>query len=195
MVNVFIVLKGAKRMSFSKKSILTLFTACLLICTFSAAVSAELKIGYVQPSVIFSQYQPYLEAEKKIREFEQSEVSKLQQEGDKLKQNYENAQKQQALMSDEMRAAKQQELETQRDALDRAYDDLYNQETGSLAQKQKEMIAPIIEEINTILNRIGEEQEYDFILNPEEGGVLYANEAYDISEYVLEELNKGIASQ
>jgi len=167
----------------------------LLVSSFSGTVFAQLKIGYVQPSYIFSKYEPYIEAEKKIREFEQAEVAKLQKEGEDFKQKVENAQKQQALMSDEMRAAKQQELETQRNALDRAYDELYNQESGLLAKKQKELISPIIEEINTILNKIGKDDEYDFILNPEEGGVLYANETYDISDYILEELNKGIVSQ
>ena len=167
----------------------------LMVSSFSGAVFAQLKIGYVQPSYIFSKYEPYIEAEKKIREYEQTEVAKLQKEGEDFKIKVENAQKQQALMSDEMRASKAQELETQRNALDRAYDDLYNQETGLLAKKQKEFIAPIIEEINTLLNRIGKDEGYDFILNPEEGGVLYANEEYDIYEYILEELNKGIVSQ
>lgn len=182
-------------MSLTKKSILILFLVSLLVSSFSITVFAQLKIGYVQPSYVFSKYEPYIEAEKKIREFEQTEVGKLQKEGENLKQKFEDAQKQAALMSDEMRAAKAEELDTQRQALDKAYDDLYNQETGLLAKKQKELIAPIIEEINTILNRIGKDEEYDYILNPEEGGVLYASDEYDISEHILEELNKGIISQ
>ncbi|MFC1650778.1 OmpH family outer membrane protein [Candidatus Latescibacterota bacterium] len=181
-------------MSLTKKSILILFLACLLVSSFSITVFAQLKIGYVQPSYIFSKYEPYIEAERKIREYEQAEAEKLQKEGDNLKQKYETAQKQAALMSDDMRASTSEELDKQRAALELAYDDLYNQETGLLAKKQKELISPIIEEINTIFNRIGKDEEYDYILNPEEMGVLYADEKHDISEQVLEELNKGTVS-
>ncbi|MFC1538550.1 OmpH family outer membrane protein [Candidatus Latescibacterota bacterium] len=182
-------------MSLTKKSIFILFFVSVLVSSFSITVFAQLKIGYIQPSLIFSKYEPYIEAEKKIREFEKTEMDNLQKEGENYKKKFEDAQKQAALMSDEMRASKAEELNTQREALDKAYDDLYNQDTGLLANRQKELIAPIIEEINTILNRIGKEEGYDYIINPEEGGILYANEKYDISEQILEELNKGIASQ
>ncbi|MFC1489909.1 OmpH family outer membrane protein [Candidatus Latescibacterota bacterium] len=182
-------------MSLTKKSILILFLAGVMVSSFSATVFAQLKIGYVQPSYIFSKYEPYLEAERKITEFQKTEDAKLEKEGQLFTQKYEDAQKQANLMSAEIRAAKGAELEAQRDALDASYDLVYNQDTGLLVQKQQELIAPIIEEINAILNRIGEEEEYDFILNPEEGGVLYANDAYDISDKILDELNKGIISQ
>ena len=67
---------------------------------------------------------------------------------------------------------------------------------GCFSNLQKEeLISPIINDINEILNRIGKEEEYDYIFDAEQGGVLFADEKYDISEYILEELNKGISSQ
>jgi outer membrane protein len=182
-------------MSFTRKTIILFFLVSLLISAFSVSAFAQLKIGYVRPSYIFGKYEPYGEAERKIKEFGKAEDDKLQKEGESLKKKYEDAQKQAALMSDEMRAAKAEELAKQRDALDRAYDELYNNESGFLVKKQGELISPIIDEINEILNRIGKEEEYDYILDAEQGGVLYANEKYDISDYILEELNKGISSQ
>ena len=41
---------------------------------------------------------------------------------------------------------------------------------------------------------IGKEENYDYIFDAE-GPVLYANEKYDISDYILEELQKDITSQ
>ena len=73
--------------------------------------------------------------------------------------------------------------------------ELYNNESGLLVKRQEELISPIINDINEILNRIGKDEEYDYILDAEQGGVLYANEEHDISDYILEELNKGISSQ
>ena len=182
-------------MSFTRKTIILFFLVSLLISAFSVSAVAQLKMGYVRPSYIFGKYEPYREAERKIKELEKVEIDKLQKEGESLKKKYEDAQKQAALMSDEMRAAKADELAKQRDALDRAYDELYNNETGLLVKRQEELISPIINDINEILNRIGKDEEYDYILDAEQGGVLYADEKHDISDYILEELNKGISSQ
>jgi len=182
-------------MSFTRKTIILFFLTSMIISAFSVSAFAQLKIGYVRPSYIFGKYEPYREAERKIKEFEKTEMDKLQKEGESFKQKYEDAQKQQALMSDEMRAAKAEELAKQREALDRAYDELYNQETGLLVKRQEELISPIINDINEILNRIGKDEDYDYIFDAEQGGVLFADEEYYISDYILEELNKEISSQ
>lgn len=182
-------------MSFTRKTLILFFLTSMIISAFSVSAFAQLKIGYVRPSYIFGKYEPYREAERKIKELEKTEMDKLQKESESLKKKYEDAQKQAALMSDEMRAAKTEELTKQRNALDRAYDELYNTESGLLVKRQEELVSPIIKDINEILNRIGKEEEYDYIFDAEQGGVLFADEKYDISDYILEELNKGISSQ
>ena len=98
-------------------------------------------------------------------------------------------------MSAEAQANTEQELLKQKEALDKAYEALYNNQSGSIARKQNDFMTPVINDINEILTRIGENEGYDFILDAEQGGVLFANEKHDISDYILEELNKGVSSQ
>ncbi len=154
---------------------------------------AELKIGYIRPQYIFEKYAPYNEAWKKLQDFEKSEMSELQKEGEAFQQKVQEASKQAVLMSDEMKLQTQQELATQKEALDKAYDELYRQ-GGIIERKQQELIEPIIKDINDVLMRIGENNDYDYILDAEDG-ILFADEQYDISDIVLEELNKGISTQ
>ena len=61
--------------------------------------------------------------------------------------------------------------------------------------RDEELLEPIINDINEVLKRIGDNESYDYIFDAEMGGVLFADEKYDISEYVLEEIKKGISSQ
>ena len=49
---------------------------------------------------------------------------------------------------------------------------------------------PIIGSINQVIHRIGEEEGYDFIFDSVAGNILHAKEKYDITEAVLEELEK-----
>ena len=131
---------------------------------------------------------------KELSEYEKTEVDELQKMGEKLQQDFQDAEKRAMLMSEEMIQKKREELNKQREQLDTFYDELYNQRNGKLMKKQEELLQPIINRINEILMRIGKEEGYDFIFDAE-GPVLYADEKYDLSDYLLEELGKDITSQ
>ena len=181
-------------MSGVKKAILCFFFVSLFLFISSFSAFGELKIGYIRPKYVFDNYEPYKEAQNKIQEFQKAELDKIQKESDNLQMKIEDARKTALLMSEEMKAQKQQELARQNDALERAYDELTRQ-GGLLDIKNEELLEPIINDINEVLKRIGESESYDYILDAEMGGVLFANEKYDISEYVLGEIKKGISSK
>jgi len=177
------------------KSVLSVFLItgfALLLVPYTAR--AELKIGYIRPQYIFSKYEPYKQAQKELQDFEKEEVDALKKQSDEFQKEVENAEKQALLMSEEMVEKKRQELNTRRENLDKYYDDLYKNPGGKLAKKQEELLQPIINRINEVITRVGKEESYDYILDAE-GPVLYANEKYDISDYILEELQKDISSK
>ena len=177
-----------------KKAILYFFFVSLFLFISSFSAFAQMKIGYIRPKYIFDNYEPYQEAQKKIQEFQKIEMDKIQKESEDLRKKLEDAQKTALLMSEEMKAQKQQELAKQNEALERTYDEL-TRPGGLLDIKNEELLEPIISDINEVLKRIGDNESYDYIFDAEMGGVLFADEKYDISEYVLEEIKKGISSQ
>ena len=61
---------------------------------------------------------------------------------------------------------------------------------GELYKKNIELSQPLYKKINDVLAKIAEEEEIDFIFDL---GVslLYADEKYEITQKVVEELNKG----
>lgn len=155
---------------------------------------AELKIGYIRPQYIFSKYEPYKQAQKQMQDYEKEEVDKLKKQSAEFQKEVQNSEKQALLMSEEMIAKKREELNTRRQNLDQYYDELYKTPDGKLAKKQEELLQPIINHINEVITRTGKEESYDFIFDAE-GPLLFANEKYDISDYVLGELQKDITSK
>ena len=48
----------------------------------------------------------------------------------------------------------------------------------------------VLQKINDAIKKIGDEGGYDFIFDTVAGNILYAQEKYDLTERVLEELRK-----
>jgi len=175
-------------MSFRMKTAMILVLACVACTAWAPAVSAELKIGYIRPEYVFRKYEPYKNAQTELQKYEKEQMDELKAMGDKYQANLQDAEKKALLMSEEILQKKREEIQKEREQLDKFYEDLYG-EGGNLAKKQAELLQPIIDNINQILMRIGKDEGYDFIFDAE-GPVLYADEKYDISDYLLEELAK-----
>lgn len=178
---------------FTKSSVVIILVSAFVAMS-AANAFAELKIGYIRPQYIFEKYEPYKNAMKDLGEYEKEEIDKLKKMGDEFQKEVQDAEKKALLMSEEMKMKKTEELQKRREELDKFYDDIYNQRNGKLGKKQEELLQPIINRINEILMRVGKEDGYDYIFDAE-GPVLYADEKYDLSDYILEELDKDISSQ
>ena len=169
----------------------------IMCCCFTATTQAELKIGYIRSQYIFEKYEPYKEAEKQLEEFHKKELSSLQKMYDDLQQRAKEAEQKSLLMTDEMKRQKLEELKKQEEELNKYHEDLYKDD-GVMVKKQTELMQPIIDRINEVIMRVAENEAYDFILDAtasQGGQILFANEKYDISDQILEELQKGISSK
>lgn len=172
------------------RCIVPLMTAVLALTMFlpGAGNAAELKVAYIRPQYIFSKYEPYKEAQKQVDAFRKTELDKLQKMSDDFQKKVKDMDTKSLLMTEEILKVKREELQKQREQIDASYNELYKT-GGKLELKQKELLNPILDRINGTLLSIGKNENYDFILDAE-GPVLYANPKFDISDYVLKELDK-----
>ena len=174
-----------------------IFFTCVNLILAAQAVSsmAELKIGYIRSDYIFSKYEPYQIAEKQLKEYQKLELDKLQKRFDDFQKKVKDADSKALLMTDEKKQATADALRKEQDDIEQSHEDLYK-ENGLMAKKQSELLQPIIEKINEILMQIAKEDEYDYIFDATPGGILlYANDKYDISDLILEELGKEVSSK
>ena len=170
-----------------KKSFLVIIFAFVLVIVGS--LSAQIKIGYVDSQRILNEFDEAREAQAKL----DMEAKKLQDEYqrllaklDSLNKEYE---RQRLIMSETRRKEKEEEImELQRQIQDFQVNKLGP--NGEIYQKQAELVGPVLEKIKKVIQKIGEEENYDYIFDTVAGNILYADPAHDLTDKVLYELKR-----
>jgi outer membrane protein len=65
---------------------------------------------------------------------------------------------------------------------------------GELYRKQNELLKPVLKKIDDAIQKVGDAQGYDFILDAMTGALLYALDSHNLTEDVLDELSKATGS-
>jgi outer membrane protein len=98
------------------------------------------------------------------------------------------------LLSEEKKKEKLRELQTKATEIDQFKFEKLNPEGGEFYRKNQEIFKPIIDKINSVINKVGTVDEYDIILDASSGALLHALPKYDLTSRILEELNKGVTA-
>lgn len=166
-----------------------IFSMILLI---AVPVMAQ-KFAWVHSQRILSEYQEYVDAQNKlngIRSGYEAEYQKMVKEYQDILQQIES---QSLLLSPEKKQEKERQANEKGMAIEKFKYDKLGPE-GEFYKKSMELTKPIIDKINALIKKIGEDEGYDFIFDAASGALLHAVPKYDITDRVIEELNKGAAS-
>jgi len=174
----------------SRFSISVVITIVCLVLLLSGNDSfAQTKIRYINSQRILSEYPEALAIQKKLDEIRtgyETEYNGMLQQYEALVKDIEN---QSLLLSPEKKAEKEKEAQDLGMQIEQyRYTKLGPQ--GELYKKNLEMTQPLYDKIDQIIKQIGEVEDYDYILDVVQGVVLYGKPAYDITNRVIEELNK-----
>lgn len=150
---------------------------------------AQGKIRYINSQRILSEYPEAQEIQKKLDEIRsgyETEYNKMMQDYDNLVKEIEN---QSLLLSPEKKAEKEKTAQELGMKIEKYRMDKLGPQ-GEFYKKNLELTQPLYDKIDQIIQKIGTDEGYDFILDVVQGVVLYAKPEYDITNRVLEELNK-----
>jgi len=160
----------------------------LLVLGIAFFSFAELKIGYINSERIINEYQGTKEAQEKFNK----EVAKWEQEASErqkqIKTKKEQLDKQSLLLSAERKKELEAELEQDLIEYNKFLQEKFGQ-TGDAVKKNEELLKPIMDKVNLILEKIAKDENYDFIFDGRYS-LVYAKKAYDITEKVIQVLNK-----
>jgi outer membrane protein len=109
-------------------------------------------------------------------------LAPMQQE---FQRQVEEFQQQQGMMTSERRQARQQELAQRQQDIRQAG----AQFEREARMQEAEILGPVLEQINEVINQLRQERGYAFILNASAGGVISADPSLDITDEVLRRLN------
>jgi outer membrane protein len=158
------------------------------------AVHAQLKLGYVDSQQILAAEESYQDAQKKLEAETSKWTQELQRMDQEMKDKMQSLEQQSLLLSEEKKQERYQELQNlQIEAQQYQYEKFGD--NGEAFRLRKQLLEPVFEKINAVIHTVGEDGGYDFIFDTVNGNVLYAQDKFDLTELVIEELKKGAASK
>lgn len=174
---------------------LSLVLTFLLVAGFAGNAQAQaLNVGYTDHEVIIVNMPDYQQVQEQL----QSEYQGSQQDLQTLYQDYQEKldryQRQQSLLSDERRQEREQELmQLQQDIQQQA-----QQKDQELAQREAELMQPILERVQTAIDKVASDRGLDLVLRSQVGTqpvILYVNDQTieDITLDVARELGLDVS--
>lgn len=172
-----------------KISGLILLCVAAAVCVTGVANSQELKLGYIDSQRIFAEYKETQEAErlyKKEVDGWKAQAASMEQEIVKLQ---DELRAQSLMLSEEKQREKKLEYDKKLEDYQRFMADTFGDD-GRAARRNKELTQPIVDKINRILEKMAEEEGYSLVFDIANANIVYASKAFDLTNRVLEELNK-----
>lgn len=171
------------------KKFLFIFVAGFLL----ASVSHAQKIGYIDSNFILSKMPAFNKVQQEMDTYAtawQKEIELLQQESDKLKQDFRA---EEVLLTEQMKKKRQAEI-TKKDAELRDYQQKVFGYEGMMFKRRQELMRPIQDEVFEAVEKVSKARGVQMMFDKSGDLVMiYTNPVHDYTEYVLEAL--GLASE
>ena len=157
--------------------------AGIALLSFSGAILADSKIGFVNSQKILNDAPQAARAKKKIEKDFEKRDQELQRIAKQLQGMQENLDKNAVTMAESERRTKEREF----GELNRDFQRKQREFREDLSQRQNEEMASIFERVNKIIKQIAEAEKYDIIFQE----AVYANPRIDITDKVIKALGDG----
>jgi outer membrane protein len=153
----------------------------ILVCSALPAMSAELKIGYIDLQKALTLSEAGKSAKARMGAEAQGYDAPLEARQKDLKKLKEELEKQSLVLSEEARAAKERDYQQKVKEWQRFTKDIQEE----LQQKEADYIRQILAELETIIKAMGKSEGYTLILEQAENFILYSDERIDLTEKVI----------
>lgn len=160
--------------------------AGLVMLPFEA--EAQQRLAYIDSDYILEQMPEFATVEENLDRLAREMEAELEEREEEIDAMFEEYQARELLYSQEERQQQRQEIVRAEEELDQLHEQYFGPE-GEFYQQQEEMMEPIQERILAVVEGIAAEEGYDYVFD-RSGDVLflYADEAHNLSERVLEQL-------
>ena len=159
---------------------------------FLTHVSNAQKIGYIDSNFILSKMPAYNKVQQEMDKYAetwQKEIEALQQQTEKLKQEYRA---EEVLLTEEMKKKRQAEI-SKKETEVRDYQRKVFGYEGMMFKRRQDLMRPIQDEVFTAVEKVSRARQIAIMFDKSGDLVMiYTNPVHDYTEYVLEEL--GLAS-
>jgi outer membrane protein len=163
-------------------------TVLLLILTLVLASQAQaqavVKIGFIDSQAILNQDPAAREAQTQFEASLATYQAEVQQMGEELQQLIDQYEQQMAMLSEEAKANREEEIRLKQLQYQQRISELEQQ----AALRQAELVEPVMERISAIIETIREEGSYSMIFDVAAQGIIAADPALDLTPEVVRRL-------
>lgn len=152
----------------------------------SAQTAGPAKIAVIDVELILTDSARGQQALKEIDALRKDKAAQVKTKGDEINDLRQRIQDGQLSLAQDRLQAMAKELEDKTIALQRFQDDA----TRELSKKRDEVLDAIEKSVFPVINQIGQEGGYTAIFNKFRSGLVYADEAVDITQQVIERYNQ-----
>ena len=170
----------------NRNSILYITAAvAMMVFSLSAAAQNQFKFGVVDTQKVFEGYKRAKTADEVLKTAEDKLRGQLEDVRAEIQTMEERLTKQKLFLDDPQTESIENDIRLKKQAYQRELQ--IGQE--SILAKQKELVEPILKEIETLITEIGKNGGYNLILE-KRLVTLYVDPNYDLTETVLQTLNE-----
>lgn len=165
------------------KVVIILITYCLF--TTASAFSSDLNLVVVDLQQVIAKSELGKSARSNLEKEMEAVKSKLAKEAQAIKALEAKLKKQSALLSKSAMEDKVSELEDKKKDLRRSTQD----EEEELKIKNTKFIKTVIDNARIAIQKVSEEEGFDFVLERSGGSVIYADNRIDVTDKIVDKLN------
>jgi outer membrane protein len=162
-----------------------------LACAGGQVLLGQSKVAYVDSPRILSTFSAAVDANRQLETENNQWAQELRQMQQKFSNVTEELEKQSLLLSDAKKAEKIQERQALYEEIQQYQDRIWG-ENGEYFKRQNELLKPVYDKINEVIQKIAEDEDYDYVLDTAQGNILFAKEEDNLTDRVLEELESGV---
>ena len=170
-----------------KKSIIATILMVMLLSTVLFAESV--KIVYVDTDRIMSESKLTKEAQQTFQTEQQqwqNKLTEMQSQIDKLSADYKAKE---LVLTEEGKKEAQAKLLKLDKEIKEYYNEIYG-DNGKATTRNNELLSPILDKLKTVIENVAVKNNYSLILDSSAGAILYAKPTMDITDQVIEALDK-----
>ena len=155
-----------------------------------AAQETSLKIGYIDSEQIIQQAPGYSEANAEFNRTASGWQDSLEQKRERLKGLYDEYKKQEVILSPEKKSERQEEMLQLEGEIQQYFQAKFGPQ-GEASSRQAELMQPIIERVNRVIDQTREELGYALIFDLNDGALVAGDPALNITDEVVRRLQSG----
>jgi outer membrane protein len=160
----------------------------LLIALLGTGMGFSQKFAFVDTDYILGRIPSYDASQKQLDKFAADWQAEIEGKRVEIEKLYKDYQAERVLLTDEMRASRENDIIQREQALNDLKKKYFAPE-GELFQKRQELVKPIQDDVFNAVKELAQEGSYDVIFDTASGPtMLYTNPRYDKSEDILEKL-------